>query len=44
MDYLSLIRTPISKDLDDFVALFNESLSHQSGLLATVLEHIRQRG
>ena len=44
MDYLSLIRTPISNDLDDFVALFNESLSHQSGLLATVLEHIRQRG
>ena len=44
MDYLSLIKQPIAKDLDDFVALFNESLTHSDGLLSTVLSHIRQRG
>ena len=44
MDYLPLIKTPIIKELDDFVMLFNESLTHSDGLLETVLAHIRQRG
>jgi octaprenyl-diphosphate synthase len=44
MDYLSLIKQPIQHELDDFVDLFNESLTHHDGLLGTVLSHIRQRG
>ena len=44
MDYLSLIKQPISAELDDFISLFNQSLSHDNGLLAQVLMHIRQRG
>ena len=44
MDYLSIIKQPIQKDLDDFVALFQSALSHDDGLLASALNHIRQRG
>lgn len=44
MDQLSLIKQPISSDLDDFVALFNQSLTHDDGLLGSALKHIRQRG
>ena len=44
MDYLSLIKQPIEKDLNDFIALFNSSLTHADGLLSQVLTHIRQRG
>ena len=44
MDYLTLIKQPIEKDLNDFVVLFNESLTHNDGLLGSVLSHIRQRG
>ena len=44
MDYLSLIKHPIEEDLNDFIALFNESLTHSDGLLGSVLAHIRQRG
>ena len=44
MDYLSLIKHPIEEDLNDFIALFNESLTYTDGLLGTVLAHIRQRG
>ena len=44
MDYLSIIKQPIQKDLDDFVALFQSALSHDDGLLASALSHIRQRG
>lgn len=43
MDYLELIKKPIQKDLDDFIDMFNESLSHSDGMLAQVLEHIRKR-
>ena len=43
MDYLSIIRQPIQKELDDFVELFNKALSHSYGLLSQVLDHIRQR-
>ena len=44
MDYLSQIKAPIATELDHFVELFNESLTHTDGLLATALSHIRQRG
>lgn len=44
MDNLALIKSPIIKELDDFISLFNESLTHTDGLLETVLAHIRQRG
>ena len=44
MDYISLIKQPIEKDLDNFVALFNASLTHTDGLLGSALSHIRQRG
>lgn len=43
MDYLSLIRQPIQVELDDFIALFNQALSHSDGLLSQVLDHIRNR-
>lgn len=44
MDYLSLIKQPIEHDLDDFIRLFNQSLTHEEGLLSQVLTHIRQQG
>ena len=44
MDYLSLIRQPIEHDLNDFITLFNQSLTYDNGLLSQVLSHIRQRG
>ena len=44
MDYLSIIKQPIAKDLDDFIALFNQSLIHEDGMLGSALSHIRQRG
>ena len=44
MSQLSLIKKPIEGYLDDFIKLFNESLSHTEGLLSQVLEHIRHRG
>ena len=44
MDYLSKIKQPIEGDLNNFVRLFNESLTYGEGLLAQVLSHIRQRG
>ena len=44
MDYLSLIKQPIVQDLNDFVELFNASLTHSDGLLGSALSHIRQRG
>ena len=44
MDYLSLIKQPIEKDLNDFIELFNSSLTHEQTLLSEVLAHIRKRG
>ena len=43
MDYLSRIKKPITPELDDFIRLFDTSLSHSDGLLSQVLEHIRHR-
>jgi len=44
MDYLSLIKQPIEKDLNDFIELFNSSLTHEQTLLSEVLAHIRKHG
>lgn len=43
MDYLSIIRQPIASEMDDFIELFNQSMSHPDGLLSQALDHIRQR-
>lgn len=44
MDYLSIIKEPITSELNDFITLFNQALSHRDGLLGQALEHIHQRG
>ena len=44
MDQLSLIKQPIERELNEFINLFNDTLSHEDGLLSDVLSHIRQRG
>ena len=44
MDFLATIRRPIATEMNDFVVLFNESLTHGEGLLEHVLSHIRKRG
>lgn len=43
MDHLSIIKRPIQADLDRFVTLFEQTLTHEHGLLSQVLDHIRQR-
>ncbi len=43
MDFLPLIKYPIEEDLNRFVNLFNESLTHTDGLLSQALAHIRSR-
>lgn len=44
MDFLSIIKQPISNELDVFIELFNSTLEHDYELLQNVLDHIRQRG
>lgn len=44
MDYLSLIKRPIESELNEFITLFEQSLSHEDSLLSEVLSHIKQRG
>lgn len=44
MDKLSLIKRPIEAELEQFITLFNESLTHPDGLLGEALAFIRQRG
>lgn len=44
MDYLSIIKRPIEAELNEFIALFNEVLTHEDGMLGSALTHIRQRG
>ena len=44
MDYIKQIRQPITTELDDFICMFNSSLSHANGLLSQALEHIKNRG
>ena len=43
MDYVSVIREPISTEIADFIERFNHSLAHEDGLLGQALEHIRKR-
>ena len=43
MDNLSIIKRPITGDLNDFSKLFSDALSHSNGLLASVLEQIKKR-
>ena len=43
MDYLSVIKRPIEAELAAFITLFNQSLSHDDGMLGGALEHIRKR-
>ena len=43
MDYLSIVREPITAELSDFIRMFNHSLEHENGLLQQALDHIRQR-
>lgn len=38
-----MIKGPIKAELEQFIDLFNSSLSHQEGMLAQVLDHIKQR-
>ena len=44
MDNLSTIRTPIYTELQDFIALFDKSLTHEDGLLGQALERVRAKG
>ena len=44
MDYLSTIKQPIEGDLNEFITLFEQSLTHQDGMLSSALCHIRKRG
>ena len=44
MDYLLTIRRPIAVEMNDFIELFDKSLSYKEGLLGQVLSHIRKRG
>lgn len=43
MDELSLIKQPIAAEFNEFIVLFNQSLSHDDGMLGQVLQHIRHR-
>lgn len=43
MDYLSTIKKPIEGHLEQFIALFDASMSHTDGLLSQVLEHIKKK-
>ena len=43
MDYLSIIKEPISADFQEFQLKFQDALVHSEGLLSSALAHIRQR-
>lgn len=43
MDYLSLMKQPIEKELASYSALFHSSVSYDDGLLSHALEHVRRR-
>ena len=44
MDILSTKLAPIYTELQDFIALFDKSLTHEDGLLGQALEHVRAKG
>lgn len=41
--YLDNIRQPIEAELQQFIEMFNDSLSHSDGLLSQALDYIRRR-
>ena len=43
MDSISLIKTPIEAELEDFKDLFDSPLSDSNALLDSVITHIRKR-
>lgn len=43
MDYISLIKSPISEELEDFRQLFDSALSSSNLLLGNAIAHIRQK-
>ena len=43
MDYLSIIKEPISNELERFVSLFNASLTHEGRLQEEIFARIRNR-
>lgn len=43
MDYLSIIKKPIESELQGFISLFNESLSHTGNLQTEIFDRIKQR-
>lgn len=43
MDYLSLIKEPITSELDSFISLFNKALTHTDMLQEEIFSHIRTR-
>lgn len=43
MDYLSLIKAPISNELDDFIEVFNNSLTHDGDLQSEIFARIKER-
>lgn len=43
MDYLSVIKSPIEVDFQDFQQKFQDALIHSDGILSSALAHIRQR-
>lgn len=44
MDNQLVITAPIQRELNDFIAMFNQALTHPDGLLGQALSHIRNRG
>ena len=44
MDFLEIIKKPISNELNEFIKYFNQSLTSDEKVLSNVLEHIRKRG
>ena len=43
MDYLSIIKEPITAELEQFVSLFNASLTHEGKLQEEIFSRIRSR-
>ena len=37
MDNLSIIKQPIATELDEFIALFNQAMTHSDGMLSSAL-------
>ena len=44
MDNQLVITAPIQRELNDFIEMFNQALTHPEGLLGQALSHIRNRG